>query len=67
LKLNWSFLRLAALCILALPVAGCGGVNASGTVSPLIFFLKNDSKPATGAPVVATNSATPAKELAKTN
>mgnify|MGYP001548139284 FL=1 len=37
--------------------AGCGGINAGGNVSPAMFFLKNNAKPAGGAPVatVCTN------------
>jgi hypothetical protein len=46
-RLNWSFLRLAMLASGALALAGCGGVNASQSVSPAGFFLpgllKNDA------------------------
>jgi hypothetical protein len=38
-RLNWSFLRLAMLASGALALAGCGGVNASQSVSPASFFL----------------------------
>jgi len=46
-RLSWKFLRLVLLAALPLAVAGCGGINASKTVSPLDFFLpgliKNDA------------------------
>jgi hypothetical protein len=38
-RLKWNFLLLALLAALSLAVAGCGGINASKTVSPLDFFL----------------------------
>jgi hypothetical protein len=49
---------------LALFVAGCGGINTGGTVSPAMFFLKNDTTPAIGTPVVPSIPSTPAKEFA---
>ncbi len=46
-RLSWKFLRLVLLAALPLAVTGCGGINASKTVSPLDFFLpgliKNDA------------------------
>jgi hypothetical protein len=38
-RLNWKFLWLALLAALPLMMAGCGGINASKTVSPASFFL----------------------------
>jgi hypothetical protein len=38
-RLNWNFLRLTLLAALPLAGAGCSGVNASQSVSPLDFFL----------------------------
>jgi len=38
-RLNWKFLRLGLLAALPLGAAGCSGVNASQSVSPLDFFL----------------------------
>jgi hypothetical protein len=35
----WKFLWLAMLVTLPLAVAGCGGFNASHSVSPASFFL----------------------------
>jgi hypothetical protein len=52
-KLNWNFLWLAMLAVLALSTAGCGGISAGQTISPASFFLpgllKNDAP--TNAPV----------------
>lgn len=53
-RLNWNFLCLAMFVALALFSAGCGGINASQSVSPASFFLpgllKNDAP--TNAPVL---------------
>jgi hypothetical protein len=38
-SLNWKKLRLALYPALLLLGAGCGGINASKSVSPLDFFL----------------------------
>lgn len=38
-RFNWNLLWLAMLVFTTLAVAGCSGVNASGTVSPASFFL----------------------------
>ncbi len=38
------------LTAFALSLTGCGGINAGGTVSPAMFFLKNNPPPATGVP-----------------
>jgi hypothetical protein len=48
-RLKWNFVRLAMLAALAVGCAGCGGINAGGTISPAMFLLKSDSKPAPGA------------------
>jgi hypothetical protein len=55
-KLNWKILRLAIPASFVLIGAGCGGINASQSVSPLDFllpgaghFLKADPSP-TNAP-----------------
>ncbi|MGA3285132.1 MAG: hypothetical protein ABSD57_11835 [Verrucomicrobiota bacterium] len=39
MRLNGNFLWLAMLMALALCSAGCGGINASQSVSPASFFL----------------------------
>jgi hypothetical protein len=39
MRLNWKVLRLAALPALLLFVAGCGGFQASQSVSPATFLL----------------------------
>ena len=41
--LNWNFLWLAMLTAVALCAAGCGGINAGGSVSPAMFLMKTDS------------------------
>jgi hypothetical protein len=56
-RLNWNFLWLAMLTMLALFSAGCGGINAGGSVSPAMFFIPgvmNTAPAATGAPMVAS-------------
>jgi hypothetical protein len=51
---------LCGLVALALGTAGCGGISASRTVSPLDFImpgiLKNDAPATTNAPVVLVQS-----------
>jgi uncharacterized membrane protein YfcA len=54
-KLNWNFLRLAILAILAAGIAGCGGVSGSQTVSPASFFLPGLLQTVPPPPIVATN------------
>ncbi|MDD5139835.1 MAG: hypothetical protein PHY43_06185 [Verrucomicrobiales bacterium] len=39
MRLNWNLLRLAMLAAFGLFAAGCSGINASHSVSPLDFFL----------------------------
>jgi len=62
-RINWNFLRLALLAALPLAGAGCGGINASQSVSPASFFLpgllKNDApaKPTDLTPVISTEIA----------
>jgi hypothetical protein len=54
-RLKWKILWLAIPAAFMLLGAGCGGLNAGGSVSPASFFLpglmKNDAPPATNAPV----------------
>jgi hypothetical protein len=52
-RLKWRFLCLAIPASLALLGAGCGGINASQSVSPASFFLPGIMK---ADPPVATNS-----------
>ena len=46
-RLNWKLLRLTLAAVLPLVGTGCGGVNASHSVSPASFLLpglmKNDA------------------------
>jgi hypothetical protein len=41
------------LVVVAIYATGCGGINAGGSVSPIMFLLKNTPPPATGAPTLA--------------
>jgi len=41
------------LTAVALCAAGCGGINAGGTVSPLMFLMKAGPPAATGVPMLA--------------
>ena len=56
-RLNWKFLWLTLLAALPLAGAGCSGINASQSVSPIDFFLPGAahflkaSPPQTNAPV----------------
>jgi hypothetical protein len=52
-RLKWRFLFLAIPASLALLGAGCGGINASQSVSPASFFLPGIMK---ANPPVATNA-----------
>jgi hypothetical protein len=58
-RLNWKFTWLALPAALALFGAGCGGINASQSVSPASFFLpgilRADPPAATNAPVAVTD------------
>jgi hypothetical protein len=38
-KLNWDFMLFAFLAAMALSGAGCSGINAGTSVSPLDFLL----------------------------
>jgi hypothetical protein len=38
-KLNWKHARWMAVLAAILPVAGCGGLTATKTITPLDFFL----------------------------
>ena len=50
MSLNWKKLRLALVPVVLLLCAGCGGISATGGVSPASFFLpgllKADPPPA---------------------
>jgi hypothetical protein len=52
-RLNKNFLRLAMLVAIAMYATGCGGVNAGGSVSPVMFLMKNTPPAATGVPTLA--------------
>lgn len=55
MRLNWNFPVLAIIVALALASAGCGGVNASHTVTPASFFMPGLLKadpPRTNAPAL---------------
>jgi hypothetical protein len=60
-------LLLAMLVAFALSVAGCSGINTSGSVSPASFFLPGIMKadpPKTGSPVSLSE---PSKEFVLNN
>ncbi len=48
LKWNWKCIRVAALSVALVLTAGCSGIHASKSVSPLDFILpglmKNDAR-----------------------
>jgi len=52
-RLNWTFLAL--LAAVALLGAGCGGINASQSVSPASFFLPGLLKASPPPSVETTN------------
>jgi hypothetical protein len=61
-RLNWNFLWLAMLMASALFLTGCGGINATGSVSPATFLLpgimmNTMPAPATGEPTHKVASA----------
>jgi len=59
-KLNWNLARPAILAAFVLPLAGCGGINASQSVSPASFFLPGLLKaepPAPNSPVLFPKTA----------
>jgi hypothetical protein len=60
--LNWNFLWLAMLTVVALCAAGCSGINAGGSVSPAMFLLKTGSPATTGVPMLAPE---PSKQFAQ--
>jgi len=58
-KTSWQFLCLAALAGSSLLLAGCGGVNASQTVSPASFLLPGllrADPPQTNAPAATVQN-----------
>jgi hypothetical protein len=60
--LNRNFLWLAMLTAVALCAAGCGGINAGGTVSPAMFLMKTGPPATTGVPMLAPE---PSKQFAQ--
>jgi hypothetical protein len=38
-KLNWKHARILAVLAAVLPCAGCGGISATKSISPLDFFI----------------------------
>jgi len=66
-RLNGKLLRFASYLALLLLVAGCGGINASKSVSPLSFFLPGLMKadPPPTHPDQPMPAADPAKQVAQ--
>lgn len=54
MRLSWRWLCRAILLLPLLLVAGCSGVNATGTVSPLMFLVPGmgQAAPQTIAPAL---------------
>ena len=65
-KWNWKWFQAAALVALLALGAGCGGIRASKSVSPLDFFLPGLIKHESPAPR-DTNPAIPPGELLAQN
>jgi hypothetical protein len=58
-RINRKILALAAVATGSLLVAGCAGITAAGTISPLDFLLPGiirTDPPQTNAPVVLVRS-----------
>jgi hypothetical protein len=58
-RISWKFLALALVGTGSLLLAGCGGISASRTISPLDFLLPGILRadpPQTNAPVMFTKS-----------
>jgi hypothetical protein len=58
-RISWKYPCLALLMAAPLLLAGCGGISASRTISPLDFLLPGLIKadpPQTNAPVVLVRS-----------
>jgi hypothetical protein len=58
-RISWKFLALALVGAGSLLLAGCGGISASRTISPLDFLLPGILKAEhlqTNAPVLLTKS-----------
>jgi len=56
------------LAAMALSLAGCGGVNVGGSVSPATFFLPgvmNTPAPKAGTPKVASKPVQPIQQFAQ--
>jgi hypothetical protein len=59
-RISWKFPGLALLLAAPLLLAGCGGISASRTVSPLDFLLPGILRadpPATNAPAILVRDA----------
>ncbi|MGA2867238.1 MAG: hypothetical protein ABSF95_22395 [Verrucomicrobiota bacterium] len=67
MKLNWKILRLALIPALALLGAGCGGLQASHSISPATFLLPGlmQADPPAAQPDQARPAAEPCRELAQ--
>jgi hypothetical protein len=68
-RLNWIFRRLAILPAIILLGAGCSGINASKSISPLDFFLPGliqNNSPQEKSPSNISQSQ-PVKVLAQAN
>ena len=58
-RISWKILSLALMAAGSLLLAGCGGISAAQTISPLDFLLPGILKadpPQTNAPVVVARA-----------
>ena len=53
------------LVAIAMYAAGCGGINAGGSVSPAMFLMKNTPPAATGVPTLAPQPSNPSDQFAQ--
>jgi hypothetical protein len=62
MRLSWRWLGRAILLLPLLLVAGCSGVNATGTVNPLMFLVPGlgQTAPQTIPPAVPGETVPPA-------
>lgn len=67
MRLNWKFLWLCVALALVLVGIGCGGINASQSVSPATFFLPGlgQTSPDHPQPVSPTRLAETAHPMAR--
>jgi hypothetical protein len=69
MRLNWKIARLAAVPALVLLGGGCGGINASQSISPASFFLpgllQTDPPPAQSQPNRTFPFEEPEKQIAR--